>query len=143
MIMTKTAVTELLREHGIKPTPNRILVAFTLANAGCPMSISELESGIMTIDKSNIFRVIELFKKCDLLHVISDERDIKYEICLSHDHEEDDDSHVHFHCKCCNAITCLHDVGIPKVELPGEYEAEEINFVIKGRCPACKSKNAT
>ena len=49
--------------HGIKPTANRIVVLRCLASAERPMSLSELEYKILSIDKSGIFRALALFKE--------------------------------------------------------------------------------
>ena len=88
----------LLASHDIKPTANRIVVAKTLAAAERPMSLSELEYKILSIDKSSVFRVLTLFREHHLVHVIEDGGDgVRYELCHSHDgHQEDDDQHVHF-----------------------------------------------
>ena len=58
--MTETETIELMRAHDIRPTANRILVAETLAAAGRPLSLMELEEQLETVDKSGIFRSLEL-----------------------------------------------------------------------------------
>ena len=64
--------TTLLEEHNIKPTANRLIVLRTLDGAGRPMSLTELENKILTIDKSGIFRTLSLFREQHLVHVIED-----------------------------------------------------------------------
>ena len=97
--MSKQDTVELLAFHGVKPTANRILVASELEAAGRPLSLSELEAKIKTIDKSGIFRALTLFREHHLVHVIEDGGDgVRYELCHSHDEEHDDDIHVHFYC---------------------------------------------
>ena len=130
----------LLAAHGIKPTANRIVVAKTLATAGRPMSLSELEYKILSIDKSGVFRVLTLFREHHLVHVLEDGSDgVRYELCHSHDgHEHDDDQHVHFYCERCHRTFCLTDVSIPAVPLPEGYELQSINYMAKGICPACR-----
>ena len=83
----------LLVAHDIKPTANRIVVARTLAAAERPMSLTELEYKILSIDKSGVFRALTLFREHNLVHVIEDGGDgVRYELCLSHDgHEHDDE----------------------------------------------------
>ena len=49
---------QLLTEHGIKPTANRIVVVKALAAAERPMSLTELEYKILSIDKSGVFRAL-------------------------------------------------------------------------------------
>ena len=112
----------LLVAHDIKPTANRIVVAKTLAAAERPMSLSELEYKILSIDTS-------------------DGGDgVRYELCHSHDsHAEDDDQHVHFYCERCHRTFCLHDTPIPAVQLPHGYHLASINYMAKGLCPECAS----
>ena len=46
----------LLEEHGVKVTPNRILVARALADAGRPLSLMELETRLETVlDRHGLF----------------------------------------------------------------------------------------
>ena len=71
----------LLTAHDVKPTANRIVIAEALAAADCPMSVKELEYSILSIDKSNIFRTLMLFKAHHLVHVIEDGNgSVKYEL---------------------------------------------------------------
>ena len=131
----------LLVAHDIKPTANRIVVAKTLATAERPMSLSELEYKILSIDKSGVFRALTLFREHHLVHVIEDGGDgVRYELCRSHDsHAEDDDQHVHFYCERCHRTFCLHDTPIPAVQLPHGYHLASINYMAKGLCPECAS----
>ena len=130
----------LLASHHIKPTANRIVVAKTLAAAERPMSLSELEYKILSIDKSGVFRALTLFREHHLVHVIEDGGDgVRYELCHSHDgHAEDDDQHVHFYCERCHRTFCLHDTPIPAVALPEGYRLTGINYMVKGLCPECR-----
>ena len=54
--MDENRYATMLEEHDIKPTANRMIVLRTLDGARCPMSLTELEYKILTIDKSGIFR---------------------------------------------------------------------------------------
>ena len=132
---------KLLASHDIKPTANRIVVAKTLAAAERPMSLTELEYKILSIDKSGVFRALTLFREHHLVHVIEDGGDgVRYELCYSHDgHAEDDDQHVHFYCERCHRTFCLPDTPIPSVSLPQGYHLTSINYMAKGLCPDCSS----
>ena len=139
--MGKEQCIALLTNHGIKPTANRIVIVKALAATEHPLSMKELEYSILSIDKSNIFRTLTLFKAHHLVHVIEDGNGgIKYELCLSHDHEEDEDEHVHFFCEQCRKVFCLHEIPLPAVSLPADYEPHGINFVVKGLCPKCRKR---
>ncbi len=139
MTMDEKSCVELLLHHGVKPTANRIVVVKALAAASRPMSLSELEYAILTIDKSGVFRALTLFREHHLVHVIEDGGDgVRYELCRSHDAHNDDDLHVHFYCEHCRRTYCLEDIGIPDVQLPEGFEMSSVNFIVKGRCPHCR-----
>jgi len=140
--MTSEACEKLLFSHEIKPTANRIVVVKALAAAERPMSLSELEYKILSIDKSGVFRALTLFREHHLVHVIEDGADgVRYELCYSHDgHEHDDDQHVHFFCERCQRTFCISEVPIPAVHLPKGYQLHSINYMAKGLCPECAEK---
>jgi len=132
-------IINLLTRHGVKPTANRILIAEMLSKQTFPMSMKELEVKIQTIDKSNIFRALTLFREHHLVHQVEDGDDVvRYELCTSDNHDEDDDMHVHFYCESCHRTYCLSEIPIPKVDLPEGYAQNSINYMIKGICPRCK-----
>jgi Fur family ferric uptake transcriptional regulator len=137
--MDEATCISLLQVHGIKPTANRILVAKALASSIQPQSLAELERRIISIDKSNIFRALVLFREQHLVHAIEGSSDgTKYELCYSHDHEHDDDQHPHFYCEKCQQTYCLNDAELPEILLPQGFEAHSSNLMIKGLCPHCK-----
>ncbi len=139
--MKQEELSELLDHHGIKPTANRILVSKALADADRPLTLSELEDALHTIDKSGIFRALSLFHERHLVHTIEDSGNgVRYELCHSHNDDADDDLHVHFYCERCQRTFCLEHIPIPEVELPEDYRKISANFTIKGVCAGCKGK---
>ncbi len=132
---------DILTGHGVKPTANRIVVLKELAAAERPMSLSELECRILSIDKSGIFRALAVFKEHHLVHVIEDGGDgVRYELCRSRNEGEDDDQHAHFYCERCRHTFCFEDIAVPQVRLPDGYEVCSVNYMIKGVCPDCRRK---
>ena len=137
--MDEAQYIQLLEEHEIKPTANRILLVKALASSILPQSLAELERGIMTIDKSNIFRALTLFREHHLVHAIEGSSDgTKYELCHSHSQEHDDDQHPHFYCEVCQRTYCLDYLEMPEPTLPAGFEMHHCNIMIKGICPHCK-----
>ena len=130
-------ITQLLEEHGVKPTANRLLIAAALRDAERPLTMTELEDRIGSIDKSGIFRTLILFRSHHLVHTIEEEEGLRYELCLSHDHDNDNDTHVHFHCVRCGRTFCLEDIPIPETILPDGYRPETVTYLVKGICPDC------
>jgi Fur family ferric uptake transcriptional regulator len=136
--MNEARAIELLEQHGVKPTANRIVVAKALAAAENPMSLAELERKILTIDKSGIFRALTLFREHHLVHVIEGGGEgVKYEFCHSHSHEHDEDVHPHFFCERCQKTFCLDNMGMPDITLPDGFRPRSANLIIKGLCPDC------
>lgn len=127
----------MLQERSIKPTANRLLIVRTLANAGRPLSMAEIESDAKTIDKSIISRTLSLFRDKHLVHAVEAGGDsVRYELCRSHFDDEHDDMHVHFYCERCHRTFCL-DSPVPSVEVPEGYLVTSVNYMIKGVCPEC------
>lgn len=137
--MEEQHLIQLMAQHGVKPTANRILIARALLDAGRPMSMTELESVVETIDKSNIFRALQAFREARLVHVLDDTGDgVRYELCHRHHDDEDDDVHVHFYCEKCRRTFCLEDTPIPPVSIPEGFDVQTVNYLIKGICPDCR-----
>lgn len=134
---------QMLEQHGIRPTANRIVIAEALARAGHPMSMSQLENNIVSIDKSGIYRTLSEFHKHRLVHAIEGGcGEVQYELCHSHPHGHDDDEHAHFFCEVCQHTFCLAEATIPPISLPEGFVATHINYMVKGLCPDCARKQS-
>ena len=137
--MNEAECIKLLLEHGIRPTANRIVLVKALAETERPLTMMELEERIETIDKSNIFRALTIFKENHLVHVLQDGADaVRYELCYSHEEEHDSDVHPHFYCERCQQTFCLNEIPIPQITLPDGYHITTINYLVKGICPKCR-----
>lgn len=136
--MEQQEVVERLQQKGVKATANRIIVYRELAHAHKPMSLSDLEATMLSLDKSSIFRVLSLFLEHDVVHTFSDGRGVlHYELCGSRGECSHGDSHVHFYCETCRQSFCLEDIPLPRIALPDGYTVHSVSFVIKGVCPEC------
>ena len=137
----------ILLKHGIRPTAVRILLLEVMERFEHTFSLADLETEADTLDKSSIFRSLALFAEHHLLHVVEDGsgaiRLFESNYCLSHnDHAcRIDELHCHIHSEDCGNTFCLDDVHVPVIHYPAGYEVREINYLVKGRCPACRSKN--
>ena len=139
--MNEKQIEGLLEQHGIKLTANRILIAKIMSTLDYPISMKELETMLLTMDKSSIFRTLSLFKSHHLVHQMEDGNDIvRYELCHSHSEEEDEDIHVHFYCEHCHRTFCLNEIPVPQVNLPTGYRQTAVNYMIKGICPDCSQR---
>ena len=128
---------ELLESHGIKPTANRILVLGAMLQANHSLSLSDLETSLETVDKSSIFRTLNLFRQQQLVHSFEDgSGSEKYEIIGLGDEA---DMHTHFYCERCHQTFCFKHIHVPVVDLPEGFAVQSINYMVKGICAACSA----
>ena len=140
--MENETIIKKLDEKGIKATCVRILVYKCIESSIYPVSLTEIEKRLETVDKSSISRSLNIFREKGIVHFFDDGTgSVKYEICHS-DHEGNlhDDSHLHFHCNLCGETICLQNIKVPEVKLPANYIIKSSNYVISGICPDCYSK---
>lgn len=129
-----------LSARKVKPTANRILIYRALAEATRPVSLTDLEIALETIDKASIFRTLTMFADHGLVHAFEDgSRSMKYERCTASEHAIGD-LHAHFYCDKCMQTFCLEDVRVPQASLPAGFVARDINYIVKGLCPNCQDK---
>ncbi|MCM1336688.1 MAG: transcriptional repressor [Candidatus Amulumruptor caecigallinarius] len=134
-------IEQLMEQAGIRPTSNRVLVMRALEASAHPLSLAELEAEIGTMERSSVFRTLTLLLDHHLLHAIEDGRGIvKYELCHGHEHHTRDDMHVHFYCEGCHEVFCFEELPVPDVELPEGFEANSVNYMLKGLCPRCSRR---
>lgn len=132
---------ELLEQHNIKATPNRILVVDALLEASSPLGLIDLETNIRTMERSSVLRVLSLLLDNDVVHIMEDGKGVsKYELCncTDHTHASLSDLHFHFFCENCGRTFCLEQCRIPDFNLPDEFEIHSANFMLKGICPDCR-----
>lgn len=132
---------DLLAKREIQPTAIRILVLQAMMRAGRSVSLLDLENMLDTVDKSSIFRTLTLFLSHHLAHSIDDGTgSFKYAVCSSSCSCEVNDLHTHFHCERCNKTFCFTNIPTPVVNLPDGFTLNSINYVLKGICPECATK---
>lgn len=131
----------ILERKGVRPTANRILILRTMLAADHPVSLPELEDIMETMDKSSIFRVLNVFVKHHVAHEIEDGSGVmKYEICSGRDKCTLDDMHIHFYCEVCHRTFCFKTIHVPGIDLPRGFTVNSINYMAKGVCPECSGK---
>lgn len=130
-----------LEKKQIKPTAVRILVLRTLMESSYALSLSELEEQLVTVDKSTIFRTLNLFLAHHLVHEMEDgSGSSKYEVCENEDSCSIEDMHVHFYCERCHRTFCFKNIQIPLISLPENFRMQSVNYMIKGICDNCIKK---
>ena len=139
--------TQELDKRGIAATPIRILVLKTMHSEQYAVSLTDLESKMLTVDKSSIFRTLTLFLSHHLVHCIDDgSGSLKYALCSPNCHcgegmhDDTGELHTHFYCERCHRTFCLRGLPVPMVKLPKDFKLHTANYVLKGLCPNCAAK---
>ena len=139
--MDKEICLKILAKREIKPTAIRILVLQALLQSDRAVSLLDLENSMDRMDKSSLFRTITLFLSHRLIHSIDDGTgSLKYATCGDNCSCAVEDLHTHFNCELCHKTFCLDTIPTPVVELPKGFTLKSINYVLKGLCPDCASK---
>lgn len=143
-------LSQYLNSKGIRPTAVRILVLRALQQQQqSAVSMADLEEVLQTVDRSSVFRTLNLFLEHHVVHQVEDGTgQTKYALCeekcrcgAHHEHLLSD-FHVHFYCEHCRRTICLPDIAIPNVAMPEGFTLSAANFVLKGTCAACQSRVA-
>lgn len=138
---SQTTEYELRLTHaGIRPTALRLLVYKTvyeqMQNA---FSLQDVKDCLPHADNSSLFRTLALLDNHHLLHQIDDGSGMqRYCVCRCGQFKC---HHVHFTCTQCHETVCLKSLNIPMVDVPDGYLAQDAEFIIKGICPKCQTKN--
>ncbi|MGW9686743.1 Fur family transcriptional regulator [Flagellimonas sp. 2504JD1-5] len=132
----------VLKNRGIRPTAMRMLVLRFLANSKTAKTLNAIENSFDMADRTTVYRTIKLFEKKGVVHQIDNGTGVaNYALC-----EENcncvpgKDLHLHFHCTKCGETLCLTNHKIPTINLPNGYMPENMNLLVKGRCPSCFHK---
>lgn len=130
----------ILEKRGVRPTPIRELVYTEMAETAEALSMTDLEDRLRTIDKSTISRTLHTFREAGIVHKVTDEFGVaRYALSAHNSRGEALECPAHFYCTHCTKICCLEGQTLPRLSLPKDFEAEEINIVVRGSCPECKA----
>ena len=132
--------TEILRQHKLRTTPNRLAILEVFTDKAAALSESDLEKGLnVSCDRVTIYRTLGTFVEKGILHKVLDDKGVtKYALC-SESCEEGDHNHDHVHFKCsnCGKTVCIEGVPVPAFSLPQGFDLEETNVLLQGICDKC------
>lgn len=137
--MERKAAYDLLTEHGVKPSVQRLAVMEYLLTHRTHPTADEIHSALIhtipTLSKTTVYNTLKLFveHKAAIMLTI-DERNAKFDV--------DTKDHAHFLCKKCSRvydlpIDVLHLAQSTKV--PDGFRIEEVDLYLRGICKACSA----
>lgn len=129
---------ELIRDTGARLTQPRMRVLSLLLARNKPLTHHEIQEALHgdALDSVTLYRVLEWLTEHELIHRIAGADQVwRFNAGAGqHGHQ-----HAHFQCISCGMLTCFTDIALPaKVTLPAGFSSEQVDFLIKGRCPQCQ-----
>jgi Fur family ferric uptake transcriptional regulator len=129
-----------LNAKQINPTAMRLLVLDFLLQQNAAVSLTILEKEFEHSDRITLYRTLKTFEKKGLIHSVNDGHSTKYAICSDSCHENaHTDTHLHFYCTACQNTFCLPKISIPMVDIPHNFQLEELSVMARGICENCRS----
>ena len=130
---------KLLKEHGIKITPQRLTILKYLdENRNHPTAYqiySELKQTNPSFSKTTVYNTLEILKNNKLVQALSiSETEMRYEF--------QNKMHHHFLCHQCGELLDIDvECQFQDKMLRGEHQIEEVHGYFKGICKFCLNKN--
>lgn len=137
---------KILKDHGLRKTTFRKELLLMFYNSNSSLTAEEIKKSLgKTTDKVTIYRALDAFEKCGLIHKVPGNSNLtRYAICHSecssvqHVH-----NHAHFICDVCNQTFCINDIEIPVVEGTKGFLIKKTKLTLEGACPSCISMEAS
>ena len=136
--MTTKEYTNILREHGIRPSVQRIAVYDYLWNHRTHPTAEEiftaLAPSIATLSRTTIYNTLRLFTEKGAAQMITiEEKEMRFDVLT--------EIHGHFKCSHCGSIRdfTLGGDSIQK-HLPKNARGEAFQVYVHGTCADCAAK---
>ena len=132
-------VSELLRQHDIKPSFTRVMIYEYLKNHLDHPTVedifSSLQSSLPTLSKTTVYNTLNLFIDKHLVQPLVMNQQKHYDLIT--------DPHAHFKCERCDTIYDL-DIKPPKLnhELAENYHVYGTQLIYRGVCIKCQKHAA-
>ncbi len=128
-----------LRKHGQHATKPRQAV-FSVLSSQQPLSMKELVNACKTIDRSSVYRTVDLFESLGFVRRI--QRGWKYELELTDVFTE---HHHHLHCLSCGRTVDIHDHkaltdSINQLAQHSGFTPTNHELEISGYCAECAAR---
>ncbi|WP_427113817.1 Fur family transcriptional regulator [Megasphaera sueciensis] len=133
-------ITEVLREHGYKVTPQRLAVYEVIdqnkTHPNAEAIYKELQPRYPSMSLATVYKTMEIFAKIGIVQILQCEEE-------SHRYDFNVSPHAHIRCTICNRVD---DVDVNMEELKRQaadetkYKVNGIGVSFTGVCAECQKK---
>ncbi len=134
-IMTVIQAGELLRDAGLKRTPQRAAVLDYLARAGTHPTADEVFAAVNRrlprASRATVYNALRALREAGLIQEVRfDAAVARYEVNLM--------PHHHFICRVCGGFEDVAAADVqPRVRLKDGYQVEGCELTVRGVCATC------
>lgn len=137
----QTSITEELRNHGYKVTPQRLAIydalVSTKTHPNADMLFAQLQPKYPSMSLATIYKTVDMLEKIGRLKVLSTGED-------SFRYDADITVHDHIQCIKCGRVDDVFDVSdtnqLKRLEEQTGYRIKEQRVYLYGECAKCKNK---
>lgn len=128
-------MTDILRQAGLRPSPQRAAIAGYIDASRCHPSAEEIYKALVgdypTLSLTTVYNTLYALEKAGLARVLDIEsRNVRFDTAST-------PGHGHILCRKCGHI---FDMPLPKnIEetMPPGFSIDSVNLYFKGLCPSC------
>jgi Fe2+ or Zn2+ uptake regulation protein len=136
--MRKGRINERLATSGLRLTPQRQHVYDVLLEKRDHPTAEEVffraKEGMPDISMATVYNCLDALVKCDLVKHVNVDRGAGRFCPNMHEH-------CHFQCVVCGGIFDIDlNKARPEIPLPRGFKAIQLEFSIRGSCPACAAR---
>jgi Fur family ferric uptake transcriptional regulator/Fur family zinc uptake transcriptional regulator len=133
----KEYAARLLKAAGLRVTINRVDILKFLMETGRPLSHSEIQDAMPSLDRVTLYRTLASFVSKEVAHQVQGP-DGAWRFCAHEPLTEGcSGDHPHFLCYSCGKMFCLTEHKLPRVEVPEGFVVYGKQFVLYGKCAQC------
>ena len=138
---------EMLKGHGLYPTPLRKVVLRSIGEVSRPLAAVEIKAAVqheMSINKVTLYRILDLLVDRGLVKRLSaGDRGFRYGMGETRHHPD----HPHFLCSRCGLMECLEPDMLPadikKFQTKGKRIIKHVDVRFEGVCEKCLKDDDT
>ena len=137
--MLRLKIKNIISKYNLSLTKSREKVLRCFLKSNKPLELKEIRKLVGAIDRVTLFRILTIFEKNKIIHVIRLENGkTLYALCHEEcgDEEQHIHDHLHFQCTSCDAVACLPVDNFPVIKIPN-YLFQNININVSGLCQKC------
>jgi Fur family ferric uptake transcriptional regulator len=131
---------KILQSHGLRNTAFRIALLEMFLQSKSSLSVEEIKNKAgETKDKVTIYRALDAFEKCGLIHEVPDKGNhARYALCnTACDSEGHVHNHAHLICNNCNDTFCIDQIEVPRINSAAGFKINSSQLTLEGICPDC------